>query len=223
MFLEHFCQILSAPFSKTDPFKNVFQDLCHLSDIMCFHFYKQVFQNLFSMGLHLIIFSHHIRVFLDRIIIDLLGNIICQNQFFKEFHDFFGWEIVWKLWELMQEINIFIEGQMGLAFQNFVYQEIHMMFLENMWNFLEQGIQRNSGFIITLLCHFEQFLKILDLKNALIDDVPKKALWLFDQLNMAVYQIHFFENLFLLYPFNLNVKIKYLRFSCFLKSHMSVI
>ena len=123
----------------------------------------------------------------------------------------------------MQEINIFIEGQMGLAFQNFVYQEIHMMFLENMWNFLEQGIQRNSGFIITLLCHFEQFLKILDLKNALIDDVPKKALWLFDQLNMAVYQIHFFENLFLLYPFNLNVKIKYLRFSCFLKSHMSVI
>jgi hypothetical protein len=81
-----------------------------------------------------------------------------------------------------------------------------MMFLEYMRDLLEQGVKGNPGFIIAFLGHLEQFFEIFDLKNALINDVPEKTLGLLDKLNVAIDQINFFENLFFLYPFDLEVK-----------------
>jgi hypothetical protein len=50
------------------------------------------------------------------------------------------------------------------------------MFLEHMRDLLEQGVKGNSGFIIAFLGHLEQFFEIFNLENALINDVPEKAL-----------------------------------------------
>jgi hypothetical protein len=61
-----------------------------------------------------------------------------------------------------------------------------MMFFENVRDLLEQGVEWNSGLIIAFLGHFEQFFKIFDLKNALINDVSEKALGFLNQLNVAI-------------------------------------
>lgn len=95
---------------------------------------------------------------------------------------------------------------MRLTFENFVNQEVNMMFFENMWYFLKQRIKWNSGFIVSFLSHFKKFFKILNLKEVLIDNVSEETLRFFDKLHMTVYKINFFKNFALFDPLNLNKK-----------------
>ena len=93
---------------------------------------------------------------------------------------------------------------MRLTFENFINQEVDMMFLENMRYFFKQRIKRNSCFIVSFLSHFKKFFKIFDFKEVFIDNVSEETLRFFYKLHMAVNKINFFEDFALFDPLNLN-------------------
>lgn len=51
-----------------------------------------------------------------------------------------------------------------------------MGLFENMRDFLEKFVKRNSALIVAFLSDFVKSLEICDLQNGLIDQIPKKLL-----------------------------------------------
>ena len=61
-----------------------------------------------------------------------------------------------------------------------------MRLFEDMRHFLEQLIKRYSALVVSFLSYLVEPLQIVDLKDRLINQIPKEVLRFLDQLDMTV-------------------------------------
>lgn len=63
---------------------------------------EKFLENVFAVGLHLVVLGHDVRVLLDSIRVYSLRNLLSQSQFLEELHDFLSGEVVGELGQFME-------------------------------------------------------------------------------------------------------------------------
>ena len=106
--------------------------------------------------------------------------IFSQDDALEEAADFILGEVVWKLAHFVQKINVFIQDKRHFGLKDGIYQEIHMGFLEDVWDLLEELVKRDPALVVSFLRDFVEFLKICDFEDRFVDQVPEELLWFLD-------------------------------------------
>lgn len=123
-----------------------------------------------------------------------------QDDAFEKWSNLVFWEVVWKFTHLVEEIDVFVEDEREIRFENTVDEEVNVRFFEDMGDLLEQLVERNPTLVVTLLSDLVQSLEIVDFKDGFIDQIPEEFFRFFDELNMAINQINLLKQVFFLDP-----------------------
>lgn len=63
---------------------------------------KQFLENVFAVGLHLVVLGHDVRVLLDGVGVQDFRDFLSQSQFLEELHDLLSGEVVGELGQFME-------------------------------------------------------------------------------------------------------------------------
>lgn len=126
--------------------------------------------------------------------------ILAQDDALEETADLVLGEVVWELAHFVQEIYVFVEDERHLGLEDGVDQEIHVWFLEDVRDLLEELIEGDSALVVSFLGYFVEFLKVSDLEDGFVDQIPEELFRLFDELDVAVGHVYLLEEFFLFDP-----------------------
>lgn len=126
--------------------------------------------------------------------------ILAQDDALKEAADLVLGEVVGELAHFVQEIDIFVEDEGHLGLEDGVDQKIHVWFLEDVRDLLEELIEGYSALVVSFLGYFVELFKVSDLEDGFIDQVPEELFRFFDELDVAVGHVYLLEEFFLFDP-----------------------
>lgn len=75
-----------------------------------------------------------------------------------------------------------------------------MWFLEDVRDLLEELIEGDSALVVSFLGYFVEFLKVSDLEDGFVDQIPEELFRLFDELDVAVGHVYLLKEFFLFDP-----------------------
>jgi hypothetical protein len=158
--------------------------------------------------LHLVTLGDDLRVFLGGVLVESLVLTLVEDDTLEEGTHLVTREIVGELTHLVQQIDVLIQHQRQLGFQDSIDKEIDVGFLEDMRDLLEQLVQGYPALIVPLLRNFVESLEVSHLQNGLVDEVTEEVLGFLDQLHVAVGQVDLLEQPLALYPALLNSRTR---------------
>lgn len=126
--------------------------------------------------------------------------IFAQDDALEETADLVLGEVVGELAHFVQEVDVFVEDEGHLGLEDGVDQEIHVWFLEDVRDLLEELIEGDSTLVISFLGNFVKFLKVSDLEDGFVDQIPEELFGFFDELDVAVGHVYLLEEFFLFDP-----------------------
>lgn len=102
LLLQQFGEVPFAELPESHAFEDVFENPGHLRYVVGLQLSKQFLENVFAVGLHLVVLGHDVRVLLDGVGVQDFRNFLSQSQFLEELHDFLSGEVVGELGQFVE-------------------------------------------------------------------------------------------------------------------------